>query len=457
MIPLPPFLAKAWVAVAVHLWQTTLVLLPIFLLSRWMRSAPARVVHALWSLALLKVLLPISLFTDLAGRLAILPPTAASSGGDGFGGMMLGAVSAVLRPEGFVDLLRGRLAGGLAILPAALTLLWAIGVGLAMGRIARHAAVGTGETPVPLEHAAVEDRAGLARALRGTQIPRECIRLGQSSALPHVVGWLRPRVVVPSSLVACLRPSELRAILLHEDLHRRRRDPLRGLVLQVLGALFFFYPLVRILLRRLQDATELVCDERVVRSGIGGEAYARALARTLQIGLFPTMQPFAAGVGGGSLLRVRFERISTPWRFSIMMRHRIIVGATCLLVLAGAFVPTPLVAGDASKDSTKRKANTAPAKEFLPLDKMPELVKQVPPVYPEQEKKDGVAGEVLLKLYVSVKGSVDSLMVTKGVQGHPAFEASAMVAARQWTFKPGEVGGNPVACWIQVPVNFRLQ
>ena len=457
MTLLVPALGKIWLAVGIHLWQTSLFLVPILLLSRWMRAAPARVLHLLWSIALIKVLIPVSLLADLAKRVPASSLLRDAEGTQRAGAVALDAVFAVLRPEGIVQALTNGLAGGLAILPVALTILWAIGAVYAIARLVRRRAGSPNERPASLDLLGEESRSILDRALRGTAIPPGFVRLSRTGALPHVVGWFAPRIVLPASLLESLRPSELRAVLLHEEAHRRRRDPLRGALLEVLRAVLFFYPPVRVLVRKIQDTTELVCDERVVEFGVSGEAYARALAKTLRLGLFPSTRPFAAGVGGGSLLRVRFERISTPGRFSIMTRHRIIVGAVVLLVLAGAFLPSPLVAGDSEKAVAKGKASEAsPKSEFTPLDTMPASIKQVPPVYPEAEKKDGIAGEVQLKMYVSASGTVDSLIVAKGVEGHPAFEVSAVTAARQWIFKPGEMKGKAVACWVQVPFVFRL-
>ena len=41
-----------WLGMAVHLWQTTLVLAVLVILDRFMRRAPARFRHLLWSAGL---------------------------------------------------------------------------------------------------------------------------------------------------------------------------------------------------------------------------------------------------------------------------------------------------------------------------------------------------------------------------------------------------------------------
>jgi hypothetical protein len=52
VIPHIRLLEQFWLAIGAHLWQTTLVVLPLFLLARAMRNAPARLVNVLWSIGL---------------------------------------------------------------------------------------------------------------------------------------------------------------------------------------------------------------------------------------------------------------------------------------------------------------------------------------------------------------------------------------------------------------------
>ena len=55
MTTIDSLLGDFWLATVAHLWQSTLVLAAIFLLSRAMRSAPARLLQVLWWSALVKL------------------------------------------------------------------------------------------------------------------------------------------------------------------------------------------------------------------------------------------------------------------------------------------------------------------------------------------------------------------------------------------------------------------
>ena len=52
-----------------HLWQSTLVIGLLFLVSLWMRKAPGRLLNLLWWTALAKLFLPWALLRTLAVRL----------------------------------------------------------------------------------------------------------------------------------------------------------------------------------------------------------------------------------------------------------------------------------------------------------------------------------------------------------------------------------------------------
>jgi HEAT repeat protein/beta-lactamase regulating signal transducer with metallopeptidase domain len=93
---------------------------------------------------------------------------------------------------------------------------------------------------------------------------------------PVLFGWRRLWVVVPPDWPHQALEAQ-RAGLLHELAHVRRRDHLLAPLLEILRIAFFFHPLVRWLLTRLEYERELLCDEMVVRLGIDRRDYARLL------------------------------------------------------------------------------------------------------------------------------------------------------------------------------------
>ncbi len=93
------------------------------------------------------------------------------------------------------------------------------------------------------------------------------------------VGFLRPRIFVGAELVGALAEDELRAVIHHEDHHRRTRAPLRAAALAAWVRLFGRSSSVRrVMLARLTDL-ETLADGDAIRRGSTASAIARALLK----------------------------------------------------------------------------------------------------------------------------------------------------------------------------------
>ncbi|CAN5874943.1 hypothetical protein BH11MYX2_BH11MYX2_35990 [soil metagenome] len=155
---------------------------------------------------------------------------------------------------------------------------WMAGAAFVFARavIAHRTAVHAARAAVAAPRAAQAVFAELADAMR---CRRAHLAVGDASTGPFVVGVLRPIIVVPPALVADESdPSLLRATLLHELAHVRRGDAF-GRALQLLAtSLFFFFPLVRAVGRRLDLAREAACDAWALETtAVTRPTYARLL------------------------------------------------------------------------------------------------------------------------------------------------------------------------------------
>ena len=106
------------------------------------------------------------------------------------------------------------------------------------------------------------------RLLAATDIP-----------IPFVHGLRRPSVFLPAALLGDSTPA-LRAILLHELAHIRRRDLLAGRMQRVATAIYWWNPLVHRLNSRLDEAREDLCDNHVLRHTGDPRGYANLLVDT---------------------------------------------------------------------------------------------------------------------------------------------------------------------------------
>jgi RNA polymerase sigma factor (sigma-70 family) len=93
-----------------------------------------------------------------------------------------------------------------------------------------------------------------------------------------------------------------------------------------------------------------------------------------------------------------------------------------------------------------------PVFDISKLDQPPAATMQVRPEYPMPMRQSGAGGEALVDFIVGSDGKVYNAFAAKYTD--PTFADSAVTAVSQWTFKPGQVGGQNVYTHMQVPVVF---
>lgn len=81
------------------------------------------------------------------------------------------------------------------------------------------------------------------------------------------------------------------------------------------------------------------------------------------------------------------------------------------------------------------------------------LVHRVEPDYPEEARRQGVQGAVVLEVHINPDGAVQEL---KLISGSPLLAQAATNAVRQWKFKPHTVNGHRAEMQTVVTLNFRL-
>jgi hypothetical protein len=96
-------------------------------------------------------------------------------------------------------------------------------------------------------------------------------------ARPSVLGFFRPRILVPPELLKVLSPRELQQVVLHEMEHLHRADDWTNLLQKIGLVLFPLNPVLLWVDRRLSSERELACDDRVLRCNPGRKAYALCL------------------------------------------------------------------------------------------------------------------------------------------------------------------------------------
>lgn len=77
-------------------------------------------------------------------------------------------------------------------------------------------------------------------------------------------GMWKPKIYMSTGTYSCLTDEEFLSAILHEDYHRKHKDPLRLFVVTVLRELLFFMPISNYLTRVFLDAKEKAADDNAV-------------------------------------------------------------------------------------------------------------------------------------------------------------------------------------------------
>jgi hypothetical protein len=105
---------------------------------------------------------------------------------------------------------------------------------------------------------------------------RRVVCIAVEAPVAFCAGGLRPQVVISNGLVERMRPDELDAVLIHEQDHARRREPLLRALRQAAAEVLFYVPLVRWWSQQQAVQAELRADRAAIQR-LGARSVAGAL------------------------------------------------------------------------------------------------------------------------------------------------------------------------------------
>jgi len=195
---------------------------------------------------------------------------------------------------------------------------------------------------------------GLARLMRRTQgwasasVDGEEVLLSDGFG-PALVGFLTPRIVIPSWALALDR-EQRRLALMHESEHRAAHDTLLLLLGSVAVAAAPWNPALWWTVSRLRQAVELDCDRRVLNSGASPSLYGELLI-DLSTRSMAAPFPVAAMARPVSLLERRLTMMTSDVRRVGPMRTVGLVAGAVLLAVAACETPAPSALQDADGEA----------------------------------------------------------------------------------------------------------
>ncbi len=91
------------------------------------------------------------------------------------------------------------------------------------------------------------------------------------------------------------------------------------------------------------------------------------------------------------------------------------------------------------------------------LEKKPaRLVKSERPDYPQEARKAGSEGTVVLRITIGASGDVENVKIQES-SGFPELDESAAQSVKTWQFDPAKLGDDPISSAVDLPVTFDLE
>ena len=212
--------------------------------------------------------------------------------------------------------------------------------------------------------------------LLNTQNIRRPIRLHGSAQIlmPMAVGLSRPVILIPEDLSQHLTEKEFDQVLLHELAHMKRWDDWTNLLQKLAESIFFFFPAVLWIGRRLNLEREIACDEWVISKTGESRPYAICLTKLAELtiksgspGLAPAMAVGKKQISRRIRVLLNYEKRPLPGFSSAGLVVSVAVLLAVLVqcsrmssVIAVTLAPTPAEVVEATFDSRPAASDVGP-------------------------------------------------------------------------------------------------
>ncbi len=359
-----------------------LILVIIAVRILWLDKLPKRTFPVLWSLALVRLLLPFS-FSSAFSLYTFLQTVQREAVPEQYPGRMWEGVTLTGSQPAWTVVRNLALGqepaaaageGGMRTIGA----VWCVGaVAMALFFAAAYVhSLWQFRRAIPVEDRQVLQWLEECVAGRRGRIGRISVRRTDRIQAPLTYGCLRPVILLPGRALEG-SGQELRYILQHEFVHIRHWDAVFKLAMVAVLCIHWFNPLVWVMCRLMNRDMELACDEGVLRRF--GEDARAGYAMTL-IGMEEKKRVLLPLYNGFSKNAIE-ERVSLIMKYRKIKRMAVIASLTLVACTALVFATSARTAQAGSDSAEEGGANQAydSGAEKLPLE---------PPMNPPMDRPD---------------------------------------------------------------------
>lgn len=301
---------------------------------------------------------------------------------------------------------------------------------------------------------------------------------------PILIGYRKPRIYLPGDW-STWSQSHLRSILAHEMAHLRYRD-MWVLGLQTVSVIIFgLNPMVWLVYKRLNHIRELHCDESAIeKTGISAIEYSKLIYSFIEKGTKYRFQP-VTGTYFSENNHNLIKRLSHLLNLKeVNMKPKTFWPYTLPVLLGLVILPFSWKCEKQFFESQDKTISESGSSEegvffsgtvfleegghfnfqlnFQPYDVPPKPIGGFAAIqknlkYPEEARKAGIEGRVIVQLLIDARGEIVDRKILKSIgNGNSSFEEAAVNALKSVKWQAAEQNGEPVKVWVAVPVIFKL-
>jgi beta-lactamase regulating signal transducer with metallopeptidase domain len=299
------------------------------------------------------------------------------------------------------------------------------------------------------------------------------IKLYQSEKIhsPFVIGFFKHKIVVPANWQKWDNQTQC-SILTHELAHIKAGDHWINLIKLIVLSAHFYNPLTWILVRKLTHYSEIVCDEISIQNNrFERKSYANMLLNIAE----------ATGgrlIGASTLnFSKTHQLIKNRITYQLKQKEYFMIKKSKLLskfIIPGLLlliIPLSWQYNDLLAQEKSKIAETSDIMEYDEVTKKPEIVTKVGPKYPDEARKAGIEGVVMVTAIIGKDGKVIETAIFKSVTDNEEnkkltkekfkiaqlLDLAAIDAVKLIEFSPAEYEGKPVKVKMNIPIHFALK
>jgi beta-lactamase regulating signal transducer with metallopeptidase domain len=261
------------------------------------------------------------------------------------------------------------------------------------------------------------------------------LRISQAALSPATCGLLRPKILLPASMLARLSADKLRTVLIHELAHIKRGDLWVNLAQNVLQAVYFYNPLLWLANAVVRRVREQAVDEMVLAClGDQAKSYSKTLVDIAEMAFArPSLGLRPIGVvESRKALAGRIRHITTrPFPKTARLGVR---GVMAVLIIAAVLLPMAKAQNTNTAEPTHPENRSDSAPERQPDD----AIAQHPPdmaVYRQLAQVVDLSGlspemsfaEALVILRYSVEPALDAVVLWDDLKENAGIEQSTPI------------------------------